>query len=390
MKFHQMPLLIIINLCTLFVALCILSAVNRSPIPCTASPIESTPAPATNSRDIGNGGGGGGRIELENEREKNKQDLQEERERAGKLESTVVDLETKLKMLREEVETSMKDSVQVAPMDGGSSGGGGGGGGGALSTFAMLQPDQGIKSLVIEIGLDDTIMTPKPEQFIIGVEASIKSLCEGFNLSRERTALLSAAMGDHVGMADWYERAGWMAANSMAKQDTLVDYHGPTKAVTSITAVPVVSLHTLITNVPASMPIALLKIDAQAHNYYIIAGAGELIKRAAVIFSECTVDMASDGQTGASVFGDENDNCSNIRMYLEAKGFTFMGGMADDSTDKSMDIMFAQPKYIAAMKPCFTENSREFGDPKSMPKWKAEDCFHEKITPIVHMGRGAL
>ena len=117
-----MPLLIIINLCTLFVALCILSAVNRSPIPCTASPIESTPAPATNSRDIGNGGGGGGgRIELENEREKNKQDLQEERERASKLESTVVDLETKLKMLREEVETSMKDSVQVAPMDGGSS-----------------------------------------------------------------------------------------------------------------------------------------------------------------------------------------------------------------------------------------------------------------------------
>jgi len=249
--------------------------------------------------------------------------------------------------------------------------------------FAMLQPDQGIKSLVIEIGLlRSPIMKPKPEQFIIGVEASIKSLCtEGFNLSGQRTAFLSVAMGSHVGMTDWYDQY----------------LYGPTKLVTSVTVAPVVSLHTLITNVPTSMPIALLKIDTQAHNYHhIIAGAGELIKRVAVIFSECIVNIAhhgaADERADASLYGDENDSCLNIRMYLEAKGFTFMGITADnyESATRKMDIMFAQPKYAAAMKPCFTKNAREFGDPRApmMPKRKALGCFHEKITTIVHAGLG--
>ena len=249
------------------------------------------------------------------------------------------------------------------------------------SGFAMLQPDQGIKSVVIEIGLHTAIMTPKENQFIIGVEASLKSLCDSrnFDLAKPRTAYIAGAMGNAVGIADWYERAGWAAANSLAKQDSMVAYHGPDKAVTSITITPVVTLATVITNIPESVPIALLKIDAQAHNIYIITGAGDLVQRAAVIFSECTVDMASDGKTGASVYGDENDNCSNIQKHLEAKGFTYMGGLADDTTDKTQDIMFAQPKYVETVKSCVNK----WGE-ISRPKQGEEHCLHRKITDLLH------
>jgi len=255
--------------------------------------------------------------------------------------------------------------------------------------FAMLQPGQGIKSLVIEIGLHSAIMDPKPEQFIIGVEASLKSLCKPetgrddgvnpFDFTKPRTAFFPAAMGSRVGVTDWYERAGWTAANSMAKQDTMVAYHGPTKAVTSITIAPVVTLTTILVNVPATMPLALLKIDAQAHNYYIVVGAGDHIKRAAVIFTECTIDMAADGKTGASVYGDENDNCSNIRKHLEGKGFIYMGSITDQDTDKTGDMMFARPEYAGQMRPCVN-----VWQGMSRPKQGEEDCLHSKITPLVH------
>ena len=100
---------------------------------------------------------------------------------------------------------------------------------------------------------------------------------------------------------------------------------------------------------------------------------------AAVIFSECTVDMASDGKTGASVYGDENDNCSNIQKHLEAKGFTYMGGLADDTTDKTQDIMFAQPKYVETVKSCVNK----WGE-TSYPKQGEEHCLHGKITDLLH------
>lgn len=250
--------------------------------------------------------------------------------------------------------------------------------------FAMLQLDQGIKSLVIEIGLHSEIMDPKPEQFIIGVEASLKSLCqpeiEGvFPLNKNRTAYFPAAMGSKVGVTDWYERAGWTAANSMARQDSMVAYHGPDKAVTSIGIAPVVTLTTILVNVPTTMPLALLKIDAQAHNYYIIVGAGDHIKRAAVIFTECTIDMAADGRTGASVYGDENDNCSNIRKYLEGKGFIYMGAIEESDKDMTGDMMFARPEYAEEMRPCVHK-----WQGMSMPKQAEEKCLHDRITHIIH------
>ena len=102
--------------------------------------------------------------------------------------------------------------------------------------FMMLQPDQKIKSLVIEIGLDDTVMQPLEHQHLIGIEASLKSICELRAASAvqasPRTTLLAAAMGSRVGVTDWYERAGWTAANSMSAQPNLPLALGSSKSVT--------------------------------------------------------------------------------------------------------------------------------------------------------------
>lgn len=249
--------------------------------------------------------------------------------------------------------------------------------------FAMLQ-EPGLRSLVIEIGLHDVVMDPRGDkQHVIGIEASLRSMCEpwatpGVSLKKPRLTLLAAAMGSRVGVTDWFERDGWTAANSMSKQDSLVAYAGPTKAVTSVTVAPVITLATILSNVPSTLPLAFLKIDAQAHNYYIIVGAQEHINRAEVIFSECTIDMASDGKTGASVYGDENDNCSNIRKYLEGKGFVWMGGETDASTDKTGDQYFCRPQHVEKLKHC-VRKWQEW----SMPKASEESCLHQTISPIV-------
>jgi len=93
------------------------------------------------------------------------------------------------------------------------------------------------------------------------------------------------------------------------------------------------------------------------------------------------VDLASDGKTGASVYGDENDNCSNIRQYLEAKGFTYLGEIVDNPTDKSADMMFAQPKYVEAMRSCIQDRQWKT---KSWPTGSPETCMHTEITKLVH------
>jgi len=251
--------------------------------------------------------------------------------------------------------------------------------------FTMLQ-EPGLRSLVIEIGLHSTVRDPiGDKQHLIGIEASLRSMCEawatpGVSLKKPRLTLLAAAMGSRVGVTDWFERDGWTAANSMSKQDSLVAYTGPAKAVTSVTVAPVITLATILSNVPSTLPLAYLKIDAQAHNYYIIVGAQEHINRAEVIFSECTIDMASDGKTGASVYGDENDNCSNIRKYLEGKGFVWMGGETDASTDKTGDQYFCRPQHAEKLKHCV----RKWQEWHLTGKGNEESCLHTSITDIVH------
>ena len=115
---------------------------------------------------------------------------------------------------------------------------------------------------------------------------------------KKRVSVIPAAMGETMGMTDWYERAGWPAANSVGETKGLEATKGATKAVTSITVSPVITLASIILNIPEAVTIPLIKIDAQAYNYNTIKGAGDAIKRAATVFSECTVDQNSEGKRG--------------------------------------------------------------------------------------------
>jgi len=200
---------------------------------------------------------------------------------------------------------------------------------------------------------------------------------------KKRVSVIPAAMGHTAGMTDWFERSGHPAANSVGETKGLEAHHGAAKAVTSITVAPVITLASIILNVPQAVKIPMVKVDAQAFNYYSLQGAGESIKRAATVFTECTVDENSAGKRGVDVYGELVDTCSNIRKYMEGKGFVYLGSLVENDTDLSADMAFTQPQYVELMKPCYDGPGKVYQGVKAHKDGNEFHCMLHHLTPVL-------
>jgi len=249
----------------------------------------------------------------------------------------------------------------------------------SLPAFSFLQHNT-VSSVMIEIGLHNEIATPEPGQHVIGIEASLKSIQQNPQLTQQRdTTVLNAAMGEERGVADWFERPGLEQANSLSSQPEF-DKDFSVSAVATI--VPVIRLEDVLAKVPAHVQIAMVKVDAQGHNYHVLKGGGSLLRNAAVIFTECSTDM-----DGVRIYGQPLDACSNIRSMIEAMGYTWMGNIYESPEDRAIDMAFTHQQNINTLRGCWEDfqgnNTKRYDSDEVKVQSEVWPCLNTKMHNLL-------
>lgn len=270
----------------------------------------------------------------------------------------------------------------TAPRDGGKGGGTEGPTSRVKTTHKlMVQPGTGV---IIEIGLHNQMLSPiGPNSFVLGVEASLDSIIENMGPYRKvpQTSILNAAVFDRDGLSVFQEMDGWTAASTLVVDAGLEKWEGGQFAITRQTPVATIKLGHLIDSIPEHSRLDLLKVDVQGVNYNVLAGAGDKIKRARSVFTECTRDaIKQNGFTSVELFGNEDDLCSNIRSYMETMGFVYIGHWVEGFGDASGDIAFVAKQYVDLVRSCFAD---EIGNINTIKDENIPTCMAKAMAGAV-------
>jgi len=167
----------------------------------------------------------------------------------------------------------------------------------SFDSFKLSFPP-GIKQVIIDIGLLNSILTPRPMEWVVGVDASVREATK-FNLhgkcaALKRCTLILAAVGDGISrfVTLWESSRVGGSANIVGTDATM----WPMELAPA--TVPLISLKNLIDAVPDHLPIKLCKSDTNGNDVFVLKSAGSSLRRCQQICIEIIGDQTGGGPKG--------------------------------------------------------------------------------------------
>ena len=136
-----------------------------------------------------------------------------------------------------------------------------------------------VHSVIIDIGLYDSIVQPKEGEFVIAIDASLREI-EKFQLSTMCQSLGSCLLINAAIGIDRNPFVNLQQSNREGGSSHITNYD-PTvwPMELSPAVVPVFSLQTVIDSIPPTVNIDLCKTDTNGNDVYVIESAGATLQR---------------------------------------------------------------------------------------------------------------
>lgn len=209
------------------------------------------------------------------------------------------------------------------------------------SGYALPFPPE-IKSVMIDVGLYNSILEPKADEWVVAVEASVREI-ERFKLHSkceklQRCHLINAAVGEsNDTFTTLHQSTREGGSSHITNFDPKVWPMDMAPAV-----VPVISLKSLIDAVPSSLPISLCKTDTNGNDVYVIKSAGPSLQRCQRLTMEIVGNKDGTGP---------KDQYETALSFTKEQGFVLAPGLASDQRDSgSYNLFFVKHGFESVYK----------------------------------------